>query len=286
MRNTKRADRTRNYVSKAAEEPLDGGNPFKKVPADEPIPDADAAAVSAVLNRDKPPPIMGTLQPREKLDAGKIVLRNGNGEPASKNGKDTNGHTKAGTEKGGPGDGPRTVPLFRPKGPSAAEVGTEDVDGSDSDVRRIAKRARSDSRSLLVGPGDNAREEERKMRANLGRRAVVEEGEEGGGEAPDRQRDGGASGDTQDDDDVVVDDEQVGYTNLVEPTTTRKGLLRPQDQDRTSTRDVNGLDEVDERGDDDDVEAKRVDDYDVENYAEFEDDDDDTENLDPGERLV
>ncbi|KAL2153414.1 hypothetical protein VTH82DRAFT_4569 [Thermothelomyces myriococcoides] len=318
------------YVSKAAEEPLDGGNPFKQVSTDEPVSNADAAAVSAVLSRDKPPSIIGTLQPGEKLDSGKIVSRDGDDVPASKDDKNSNGHIDGVTEDGNSGNGARTAPLFRPKGesdtqtnaggeetqeeggtedddgddgfntddiskavsesnprsslkrsrsPSSAEVGTKDVDSSDSDTRHIAKRARRDSRSLVVEPGDSAREEERKIRANLARHAVVEEGEgeeeEGRGEVPDRH-----------DDDNDDDNEQVGYTKVVEPETTREGLLRTQNPDRASTGVVEGMDEVDETGDDDDVEAKRGDDYDAENYAEFEDDDDDTENLDPGERLV
>ncbi|KAL2164707.1 hypothetical protein VTH06DRAFT_2 [Thermothelomyces fergusii] len=303
------------YVSQAAEAPLDGGNPFKQVSADGPIPDADAAAVSAVLSRDKPPSLIRILQPSENLDSGKAVPQSGNpDEPRSKNARNTDGHLKAGTEKGRSANGPRTAPLFRPKAssdveqrekgtdhhgndndgeehiedanrvpepprrrsfkhprsPSAAEVGAA---GSDSDARRIAKRARRDSRTLLVGPGDDAREEERRMRANLARRAVVEEGEEGGaGEAPDRW-----GGDDN--------SEQVGCTKSVNPQITRGGLLRRQGLDRTLTGDADGLDGVDEEGDDEHVEAKRGDDYDVENYAEFEDDDDDKENLDPGERL-
>ncbi|KAK4246443.1 hypothetical protein C7999DRAFT_15449 [Corynascus novoguineensis] len=120
------------------------------------------------------------------------------------------------------------------------------------------------------------------MRANLGLRAVAGEGsdEDLRGQKADR-----ASA-------VAGEDEQLSYTKEVKPMPTREGLLKPQGPEPASAEDAVGLDEVDEvdevdeQGDDDVIEPKRGDDYDVENYAEFEDDDDDMENPDPGERLV
>ncbi|KAL2200706.1 hypothetical protein P885DRAFT_74538 [Corynascus similis CBS 632.67] len=316
------------YVSKAAEEHLEGGNPFKQGSADEPIIDADAAAVSAVLSRDKPPPIIGTIHLDEKLDKGEVVPHSEQDREADNKGNEHNGHASTGqghNQKNGHGNKLNIAPLFRPKEKSpvdtesgdgernkkdendgndddvgedadrlphsngkpslkhargrSAEAGPEDVEDSDPEVHRITKRARRDSRSLLVDIGDDAREEERKMRANLGLRAVAGEGSDE--DLSGQKADGASAG--------AEEDEQLSYTKEVKPMTTREGLLKPQGPEPASTEGAVGLDEVDEvdeQGDDDVVEAKRGDDYDVENYAEFEDDDDDMENLDPGERLV
>jgi hypothetical protein len=136
------------------------------------------------------------------------------------------------------------------------------VPREDLDTSKIVPRIDQDqpidskgngSRALLVRPNDDAQEEERKMRANASIRGVAD-----------------------DDDEPLRKEKRVDHAAEVE-------RMKPKGYDPTPTKDV------DDRGkkvEDDDIEAKRHDDYDVGNYAEFEDDDDDVESLDPGERLV
>ncbi|KAK4124433.1 hypothetical protein N657DRAFT_633524 [Parathielavia appendiculata] len=241
------------YVSGLAEEGLDEGNPFQQDAEDEPITDPDEAAVAAVLSRD---------------------------ENAAPDAKDYNG----GHDQAEHSHQPRSTNIFIPKEESAVGSELEDVnsdlaarppehvessskhgraedadaigdaaDEFDRDVQRLVKRARHDSRALLIKHGDDVEEQECKMHANLDLRAPVIENDE------HKDNENGS--------------QQTGENDFDRP---KEVAPMPRIEQLSGHKDHESVPR-DAGDEDDDVETKGGDDYDVENYAEFEDDDDDME---------
>ena len=282
------------YVSEFAEDGLDEGNPFKQDPADQPIADPDAAAVAAVLSRND-----GTFEETNDATDGltnaDITSAVEERQPGDKEEEDIGNGLKFSSEDGNSNarsvqaqadkdklaeesDESRFAGLFTPKeesasaselnernperrqsspkrrGPLMDAVAADDVNDSDPEVRRLIKRARRDSRTLLVRPGDGVEEEDAKMRANLDLRGIVIKGND----AEDLEH-GDKALDFPAGDDVDRPTEVMPMTLMEKLSEHKDYELIPRDPG----------------DDDDDIEAKRGDDYDVENYEEFEDDQDD-----------
>ncbi|KAK3315861.1 hypothetical protein B0H66DRAFT_272663, partial [Apodospora peruviana] len=254
------------YVSELAEDGLEEGNPFLQQDDDD---DVLADTSTGQLDQNDPKAIAALLG----RNADALPDETADGVESAVDAESDN--------NGAPSD-QHSPPKRRRSSPLEAVTSDEavlEIEGQDPEVRRLIKRARHDSQALLVKPGDDVSEEEAKMRANLelhGTSIVEEEREEKEGERPL------ALNGTEENQDVERSVEETE----VEPGTF--GRKRLQDDDNEEERGI----ERDDGDEDDDIEDKGGDDYDVENYANFEDDQDDVgqemEELGPevDERLV
>ncbi|KAK3309405.1 uncharacterized protein B0T15DRAFT_506189 [Chaetomium strumarium] len=247
------------YVDGLAEEGLDEGNPFKQNAADAPITDPDDAAVAALMSRDE-----DAAPEDEKDNSGdqdqdqhlnqprttNIFLRQDE-PPTAVAPEDAN------IDLSGPHE--RRKPDSSSKH-SRAVVGdpigdATDKSDPDPEANRLIKRARRDSRALVIQPDDDAEEQDRKMRANADLRDP----------------------DTEDAKSKVEDDESE-TRQTAEDDFDRPNEVAPMPLlDKISQHKDHEPVPRDATDQDDDIETKGGDDYDVENYAEFEDDDDDME---------
>ncbi|KAK4447149.1 hypothetical protein QBC34DRAFT_410532 [Podospora aff. communis PSN243] len=253
------------YVDNLAEDNLDGGNPFKQ-PANQTIADPDEAAMAAVLSRslnedEDDKPTKSEHQPT--IDKAKEKSVPGTEETPST-----------------VSDEPRFSGLFNTSEPTAQDLPAEEtthsqnrkhsrsspseataltsdtsseVDDSDPEVRRLIKRARKDSRSLIIQPGDDEKEEEMKMRANVD-----------------------LIGTAIDEEDIQPKNSQNAEENV--DFVAGDEASRPTEATPIPLMDKLGEQEEHEAipldpGDEEDIEPKEGDDYDVGNYEKFEDDD-------------
>ncbi|KAK4213869.1 hypothetical protein QBC37DRAFT_422256 [Rhypophila decipiens] len=255
------------YISAAGEDQLDDDahNPFKQ-DFSQPIPDPDDAALAALAGRYTPP----------------------------QNTSNTSDHvTGDKRERASPGLASTPPDLTHSEGSSHEdhEPGDGDEDGRPAKKRR--RKYSESSRDLLVQPGDDVEEEDRKMRANLQRfGSTVEEEVESRNDADPASEghDQGLSAENTKPEDAasnVPADEttrpsESDATDVVgvEPVPLmdqlgdgpggmkKESMVIPDDDDE-------GTEKSEEVKEDDDIEPKEGDDYDVENYAVFEDDQDD-----------
>ncbi|KAK0622533.1 hypothetical protein B0T14DRAFT_513997 [Immersiella caudata] len=268
------------YVSELTEDNLDDGNPFKQGSA-EPVVDADEAAMAAVLSR--------SLKEDQMDEATESI--ESNRDPANEKGMDVSAALQFQEHPATDPDEPRFSGLFSTSGESADHDLLQDsnrpqkrkysrssstndgtaltddtttssgVDDSDPEVRRLIKRACKDSRSLLIQPDDSEKEGERKMRANVDLVGTVDEGE-------DEQANGkmDENSDANDEIDFAASDEASIPSEAKSLTLMEK--LGEGKEHKPIPRDPGD--------EDDDIEVKEGDDYDVENYEKFEDDDEGT----------
>ncbi|KAK4239299.1 hypothetical protein C8A03DRAFT_32637 [Achaetomium macrosporum] len=227
-------------------------DPFQNKAADEPITDPNEAAVAALMSRDE------NAVPEGKDHSGNQDQTQHLNQPRTTNIFLRQGESALASEPKG-----INIDLAEPferressSKHSPALVGDAIGDAapeSDPEISRLAKRARRDSRTLLIRPDDNVKEQHRKMRANLDLcDPAIEEDENPDDKKEPRQ---------------AVEDgfdrpTEVAPMPLVDKISQHKDH-EPVPRDATDQ--------------DNDIEAERGDDYDVENYAEFEDDDDDME---------
>jgi len=249
------------YVSDLAEEELE--NPFQQDPTDEVIADPDAAAAAALMSRqdanDEIEPSSGRMQRTETSQNGsmppskKRVDENSSEGPAQPHideAVDSVDDTPdAESDHNGNARRRRGSSLKRSRNTLIDEI-AGNVEEVDPETRHLAKRARRDSHAILVQPGDDIEEEDAKMRANLIQHGILPEDD-----MQTDETDEGASSSAL--------TEDAGDTTEVEPV---EQLDNRQQNIHKSSGD-----------DDDDIEAKRGDDYDPENYIRFEDDEDDAE---------
>jgi len=275
------------YVSGLAEDDL-GNNPFEQNAdvEDRPATDPDAVAMAALLSRKEDAedgvgkegePQQGTASTGGVHIVGEKEQAVGRGSEKTgddANGSRTNGAFKEGRpastaeaavrepETGAETDqtktnadeprGQRRSSVKRPQGTLMDTVSGSNLNNLDPEVEHLAKRARRDSRVLVVQPGDNAEEEDAKMRANLLQHGIV-------------PKDNGEKNEKEEDAVSVVAGDDADHPIEVEALPLMNQLSEKKRRDSVP-RDVGD--------DDDDVEAKRDDDYDPGNYARFEDDDD------------
>jgi hypothetical protein len=256
------------YVDGLAEEGLGEGNPFKQDAADEPINDPDDAAMVALLSRDE------NVEPDGEDNTGdqdqdqrhqhlnqprttNIFLRPAD-SPAAVAPEDANIDLSGPHERRKSSSKHSRTLVGDPIAEPAAASETAD-DSDPAVVNRLAKRARRDSRVLVIQPDDDVEEQDRKMRANVDLRDpdIAEDAERKDDENESRQ-----TADSEDDDDFDRPPTEVAPMPLIDKISQHKDH-EPVPRDAAD--------------EDDDIERKRGDDYDVENYAEFEDDDDDME---------
>jgi hypothetical protein len=243
------------YVSGFAEDSLDEGNPFQQNAADEPIADPDEAAVAAILSRDE----KGALNAKD--GSGSQDEPEKQSQPPSTNIFSSKEESAVSTELDVEPETNidladplerRISSSKRPRGLVGDAFG-DAVEEPDPEVGRLVKRARRDSHAVMIESGDDTKEEERKMRANVDVR------------------------DAEGEDDGNADDEgeprQIAEDDFDRPTEVAPMPLMEKISEHKEHEPV----ERDAADQDDDIETKGGDDYDVENYAEFEDDDDDME---------
>jgi len=266
------------YVSEFAEEGLDERNPFKQATTDQPIADANDAAIAAVLSRSEESaerPIEPTEQglPTEKRKAQSAASQteeiptpqvdearfDGLFSPAPNSAVVAS--TSADTQEDHSLD--RKHRRSSSKGspnPLLDAIATDAVNDDDDDpeVQRLIKRARQDSRTLLIRPGDNERDEDNKMRANSDMRSTAYREDE----EDDNVK--GNSDRSEQEVDYAAGDEADRPTEA-KPMTLMEKLSEHKDHDPIPR---------DPGDEDDDIEAKEGDDYDAENYEKFEDDQD------------
>lgn len=250
------------YVDGLAEEGLDEGNPFSQNAADKPISDPDGAAAAALMSRhengkdsDGKHNQAEVTQHRNQPRTTNIFLRQGDSPDASESEpKETN------IDLAEPFERRKSLPSKHSRTEAQAAVDAIDdaADGkpSDPELGRLAKRPRRDSRALLIQPDDDAKEEDRKMRANMESRrgpAVDDDNAE-------HWDDGGEARQTAEDD--------FDRPTEVAPMPLMDKISQHKDHEPVPR---------DAADQDDDIETKRGDDYDVENYEEFEDDDENME---------
>ncbi|KAM7197546.1 hypothetical protein V8F33_005512 [Rhypophila sp. PSN 637] len=254
------------YISAAGEDQLndDAHNPFKQ-DFSQPISDPEDAALAALAGRYTPP-------------------------------KSTS-DTVTGDKREHASPGPASTPPDLAHSESSSH---EEHEPGHEDENRPAKRRRKkyseSSRDLLVQPGDDVEEEDRKMRANLQRiGSTVEEevDQPKGGEGVSDENSHGEklslpAGNPASKDaapsapaDETNRPSESDATDLVgvEPVPLMDKLGDgPGDTKEESTvipDDDEGTEKPEEAEEDDDIEPKEGDDYDVDNYAVFEDDQDD-----------
>ncbi|KAM7210447.1 hypothetical protein V8F06_014170 [Rhypophila decipiens] len=294
-RNTRGPQYTKNdtdfYVSAAAEDSLvdedDSHNPFKQDPTQQPILDPDEAALAALngtcTTSNTGPKVASTVVPEPTLGEG--VKKAEEESPADDN----------------PGEGSskerRRSSAKRSRADSSldAEEAGEPFESEDAEssqpVDKKACRHRDSDNPLVIKPDDTVQDEDRKMRANMQRVGTEIDPEDDRDQNKDQQDNGGRTNNSTTAEESVDDDFDLSKStdpnnkeendqlkrrpptksdNEVKPVPLMDQLTLPKTSDEVNQeipRDVGD--------DDDDIEAKMDDDYDVENYAEYEDDQDD-----------
>lgn len=272
------------YIDGLAEDELDEGNPFKQISGVAAIADPNDAAVAALLSRK---------EPEETEEKGAASTPSEEDEPTTPKTdhsppKGTDGVGKSATEQ--PNDGlaqnlsqalqeaarQESIPAEterrgstnkRPRGRLMNAV-SEDVDDLDPETQHLVKRARRDSRSLLVQPGDDTAEEKAKMRANLIQRGVIVE---------------------EEDDAKTSDGEEAAAPDAAGDSADRPVVVKPvplMDRPNGKSPMYRASMPRDEGDDYSDMEAKGDDDYDPGNYVRFEDDEDDMGEVDEKDKTA
>ncbi|KAK4113430.1 hypothetical protein N656DRAFT_778197 [Canariomyces notabilis] len=247
------------YVDGLAEEGLEEGNPFQQNAADDQlILDPNEAAVAAVMSRDENAATAskGSTNDMKRDDAQfrhlnqpkttNIFLRQNSAESSMTTEPDDTDVERGGSpeRRGSSAKHPRSI----------VDDATGDASNeSDPEVRRLVKRARGDDgRAVIIQPDDDVEEQDRKMQANFDVRNPGYDHDHEIDENEPRQ----------------TAEEDFDRPTEVAPMPLVDKISEHRDHDPVP-RDADDQD--------DDIETKRDDDYDVENYAEFEDDDDDME---------
>lgn len=248
------------YVSDLAEEELE--NPFQQDPEDEVITDSNTAAAAVLMNRHG---MKGEVQPGSERHQKTNALRNGSLPIAKIEENSSEGFPPPhidgavetvddtldiGSNQHG-SDPPRRRSSSKRTRNTLIDAISGNVEEIDPEARRLAKRARRDSHAILIRPGDDTKEEDAKMRANLIQHGIL-------------PNDDVHTDDVDEEASSSASPDEPGDPTDVEPA---------QDLDNKRHQSV-----PKSAGDDyDDVEAKRGDDYDPDNYVRFEDDEDDVE---------
>ncbi|KAK1756982.1 hypothetical protein QBC47DRAFT_174080 [Echria macrotheca] len=266
------------YISRAAEDSLDEGNPFITQPFSpttttkdtELITDPDEAAVAALLSRDTESDGDAEGDEDDDDDDGPNYVT----DPPATGATIIRDEENVDRSKGITGQHDEYREFLRmkkrsrdsPSLPAAYPKKEEEED-------HLAKRARhghdndDDDRDPLIEPGDDVEDEEAKMRgANLIRNGIF----------PASDKDGDEGGDEKDED--GEGDEEEEKVNPVEEVSVEPVPLMDQKAEGKKELDIpgGGVPRPEVGDVYDDVEAKRDDDYDPGDYARFEDDDEGT----------
>ncbi|KAM7183373.1 hypothetical protein V8F20_012641 [Naviculisporaceae sp. PSN 640] len=286
------------YVSAAAEDPLaaedDSRNPFKQDPTQQPILDPDEAALAALngtyTSSNVGPKVASTAAPEATLGEGvKTTPAKSQADNANENVEDNHGEglsieRRRSSTKRSRADS--SLDADEADEPSETEEDAESSQG----VAKKARRHRDSDNALVIQPDDTVEEEDRKMRANLQLVGTDIDREDDRDQDKDQQDNGdraNISRSTADAEETVDDDYNLSTSedqqkrrqptksdNEVKPVPLMDQLTLPKTAEKVVSADNREIPR-DVGDDDDDIEAKRDDDYDVENYAEYEDDQDD-----------